>query len=104
MPDHRGRASFRPVRNAATLVAWTRSSQCAVRSLLPLPPMPYSSASPDLSPAAATADAQPTLSIEQAFRLVFPGVMVTMFLAAADQTILASALPAIASTLHGVTD
>jgi len=43
-------------------------------------------------------------SIEQAFRVVFPGVMVAMFLAAADQTILASALPAIASTLRGVTD
>ena len=45
-----------------------------------------------------------TLTVEEAFRLVFPGVMVAMFLAAADQTILASALPAIASTLHGVTD
>lgn len=42
--------------------------------------------------------------MEQAFRRVFPGVMVAMFLAAADQTILASALPTIASTLHGVTD
>jgi len=40
----------------------------------------------------------------QAFRQVFPGVMVAMFLAAADQTILASALPTIASSLHGFTD
>ena len=40
----------------------------------------------------------------QAFRRVFPGVMVAMFLAAADQTILASALPTIASSLHGFAD
>ena len=39
-----------------------------------------------------------------AFRRVFPGVMVAMFLAAADQTILASALPAIASSLGGIND
>ncbi|MEO5698878.1 MAG: MDR family MFS transporter [Casimicrobiaceae bacterium] len=44
------------------------------------------------------------LTVEQAFRLVFPGVMVAMFLAAADQTILASALPVIASSLHDVAD
>jgi EmrB/QacA subfamily drug resistance transporter len=40
----------------------------------------------------------------QAFRHVFPGVMVAMFLAAADQTILASALPTIASALGGLAD
>ncbi len=40
----------------------------------------------------------------QAFRRVFPGIMVAMFLAAADQTILASALPTIASSLHGFAD
>jgi EmrB/QacA subfamily drug resistance transporter len=41
------------------------------------------------------------LSMREAFRQVFPGVMVAMFLAAADQTILASALPTIASRLGG---
>jgi len=45
-----------------------------------------------------------SLSTREAFRLVFPGVMVAMFLAAADQTILASALPTIASSLGGITD
>jgi len=45
-----------------------------------------------------------TMSVEEAFRVVFPGVMVAMFMAAADQTILASALPAIAGALRGVTD
>lgn len=45
-----------------------------------------------------------TLTTRQAFRRVFPGVMVAMFLAAADQTILASALPTIASTLGGLAD
>jgi len=40
----------------------------------------------------------------EAFRRVFPGVMVAMFLAAADQTILASALPAIAASLGGFSD
>src|SRR6266705_5948908 len=44
------------------------------------------------------------LSTKQAFRRVFPGVMVAMFLAAADQTILASALPTIASSLGGLAD
>jgi EmrB/QacA subfamily drug resistance transporter len=42
--------------------------------------------------------------IREAFRRVFPGVMVAMFLAAADQTILASALPTIASRLGGFED
>src|SRR5581483_2045391 len=64
-------------------------------------PMPDESLTP-VTPSLATA--APQRSVEQAFRVVFPGVMVAMFLAAADQTILASALPAIASTLHGVTD
>ena len=51
----------------------------------------------------ASADAPPerTLSVRDAFRQVFPGVMVAMFLAAADQTILASALPTIGSHLGG---
>jgi len=40
-------------------------------------------------------------SVRAAFRQIFPGVMVAMFLAAADQTILASALPTIASHLGG---
>ncbi len=39
-----------------------------------------------------------------AFRRVFPGVMVAMFLAAADQTILASALPSIASEQGALAD
>jgi len=43
----------------------------------------------------------PELGVREAFRRVFPGVMVAMFLAAADQTILASALPTIASRLAG---
>jgi EmrB/QacA subfamily drug resistance transporter len=46
-------------------------------------------------------DASPELSVRDAFRQIFPGVMVAMFLAAADQTILASALPTIASRLGG---
>ena len=44
------------------------------------------------------------LTTREAFRRVFPGVMVAMFLAAADQTILASALPTIAGALGGVAD
>ncbi len=49
-------------------------------------------------------DAAPALSNRAAFRLVFPGVMVAMFLAAADQTILAAALPAIAADLGGLAE
>src|SRR5436190_21689646 len=54
----------------------------------------------------ASGDAPPerTLSVRDAFRRVFPGVMVAMFLAAADQTILASALPAVGSSLGGLAD
>ena len=44
------------------------------------------------------------MTSKQAFMRVFPGVMVAMFLAAADQTILASALPTIASSLGGLAD
>src|SRR5204863_6986300 len=50
---------------------------------------------------AVTAPPERTVSVRDAFRQVFPGVMVAMFLAAADQTILASALPTIASHLGG---
>ena len=48
-----------------------------------------------------SAAAPQPLGVREAFRQVFPGVMVAMFLAAADQTILASALPTIASRLGG---
>jgi EmrB/QacA subfamily drug resistance transporter len=44
------------------------------------------------------------MTSKQAFMRVFPGVMVAMFLAAADQTILATALPTIASSLGGLED
>jgi EmrB/QacA subfamily drug resistance transporter len=56
------------------------------------------------SPRSADADTAPALTSRQAFLRVFPGVMVAMFLAAADQTILASALPTIASSLGGLAD
>jgi MFS family permease len=56
-------------------------------------------------PTPERADARaPALTTRQAFLRVFPGVMVAMFLAAADQTILASALPTIASSLNGFAD
>ncbi|MEP6996568.1 MAG: DHA2 family efflux MFS transporter permease subunit [Betaproteobacteria bacterium] len=55
------------------------------------------------TPAGADAGAS-VLTTRQAFLRVFPGVMVAMFLAAADQTILASALPTIASSLSGFAD
>ena len=61
-----------------------------------------SAASDESTGASAQAAAKPAeLSVRDAFRQVFPGVMVAMFLAAADQTILASALPTIASHLGG---
>src|SRR5438105_10729634 len=47
------------------------------------------------------ANSDPQLTVRDAFRQIFPGVMVAMFLAAADQTILASALPTIGSSLGG---
>ena len=43
-------------------------------------------------------------ALRAAFRRVFPGVMFAMFLAAVDQTILASALPAIVASLGGFAD
>ena len=56
-------------------------------------------------PTPERADARaPALTSRQAFLRVFPGVMVAMFLAAADQTILASALPTIGSSLNGFAD
>src|SRR3954468_8027098 len=56
------------------------------------------------SGALATPTREPQLTTREAFRKVFPGVMVAMFLAAADQTFLASALPTIASHLGGLAD
>ena len=56
---------------------------------------------PPPAAAVAAADAAATRA---AFRLVFPGVMVAMFLAAADQTILASALPSIAAEQVALAD
>ncbi len=58
----------------------------------------------ELSTSGADVDAVSALSSRKAFLQVFPGVMVAMFLAAADQTILASALPTIASSLGGLAD
>src|SRR5450755_1958149 len=68
----------------------------------PMPSQDDSAASPAIADGAPTAvDA---LTSRQAFLKVFPGVMVAMFLAAADQTILASALPTIAGSLGGLAD
>ncbi|MGH8713673.1 MAG: MFS transporter [Casimicrobiaceae bacterium] len=66
---------------------------------------PASVPTPDRGDAGGPARAAaPAMTSRQAFLRVFPGVMVAMFLAAADQTILASALPTIASGLRGFTD
>ena len=51
-----------------------------------------------MTPAASVVDTR------AAFRGVFPGVMVALFLASLDQTILAAALPAIAASLGGLAD
>ena len=59
-----------------------------------LPAMPSETTSPPASPAAA---ATPNL-----FLTVFPSIMLPMFMAAADQTIVATALPAIAGSLGDV--
>src|SRR5439155_27286095 len=56
---------------------------------------------PSSSPQASS---ETVMTTREAFLRVFPGVMVAMFLAAADQTILASALPTIASSLGGLAD
>ena len=76
-------------------------SPCTSQQPVSLPRMASERESP-LS--AASVDAAPALSSRQAFLQVFPGVMVAMFLAAADQTILASALPTIASSFGGLAD
>src|SRR5256886_11094726 len=47
-------------------------------------------------------DAAPKPSSGQLFLTVFPSIMVPMFLAVIDQTIVATALPAIAASLGGV--
>src|SRR5450755_4649351 len=70
--------------------------------LTPMPPQGDSESSVEVDLAPAAAD-EP-LTSRQAFLQVFPGVMVAMFLAAADQTILASALPTIAGSLGGLAD
>ena len=67
-----------------------------------MPPPGDSESSAEVDPA-PPATAKP-LTSRQAFLQVFPGVMVAMFLAAADQTILASALPTIAGSLGGLAD
>jgi EmrB/QacA subfamily drug resistance transporter len=56
-------------------------------------------------PAEPSWSPQPTpAELRAAFLQVFPGVVVAMFLAALDQTILASALPAIVASLGGFED
>ena len=47
-------------------------------------------------------DAAPKPTPAQLFRSVFPSIMLPMFLAVVDQTIVATALPAIAASLGGV--
>jgi EmrB/QacA subfamily drug resistance transporter len=61
-------------------------------------PTPSKAQAPAL-PAVADGDAPPSQAL---FWNVFPSVMLPMFLAVADQTIVATALPAIASDLGGV--
>jgi len=56
---------------------------------------------PDPSPTAATAVGAPGSGQNLFFR-VFPSIMLPMFLAVVDQTIVATALPAIAATLGQV--
>jgi MFS family permease len=83
----------------------TRAERAFFRSptkLTPMPPQGDSESSVEVD-AAPAAKAEP-LTSRQAFLQVFPGVMVAMFLAAADQTILASALPTIAGSLGGLAD
>jgi EmrB/QacA subfamily drug resistance transporter len=70
--------------------------------LTPMPPQGDSESSVEVDPAPVATAEKPTS--RQAFLQVFPGVMVAMFLAAADQTILASALPTIAGSLGGLAD
>jgi len=57
----------------------------------------------DHAPAGAAAPPAPE-EMRAAFLRVFPGVMFAMFLAAIDQTILASAMPAIVASLGGFAD
>src|SRR6476620_12251397 len=47
-------------------------------------------------------DIAPKPTSGQLFRSVFPSIMLPMFLAVVDQTIVATALPAIAASLGGV--
>lgn len=49
-------------------------------------------------------ETQPSDATRKAFRTVFPGVAGAMFLAAVDQTIVATALPAISASFGGSTD
>jgi len=65
---------------------------------------PHADPDPSSEVEVATPAAAEPLTSRQAFFRVFPGVMVAMFLAAADQTILASALPTIAGSLGGLAD
>ena len=65
---------------------------------------PQRDSEPSVEVHIAPPKAAETLTSRQAFLQVFPGVMVAMFLAAADQTILASALPTIAGSLGGLAD
>jgi EmrB/QacA subfamily drug resistance transporter len=55
-------------------------------------------------PVASRPSVDAAAAVRAAFRNVFPGVVLAMFLAAVDQTILASALPAIAGTYGGIAD
>ena len=64
-----------------------------------MPPRHDSPPSIDLNAGGPTANV--ALTSRQAFLQVFPGVMVAMFLSAADQSCLASGGPTIASALAG---
>jgi len=59
---------------------------------------------PPAAPPAAWSSQPDSAAVRAAFLRVFPGVVVAMFLAALDQTILASALPAIVASLGGFED
>src|SRR5271169_5604325 len=74
----------------------------ADRSAAAAAPIPGDTASHDTNHESSDETAAAVLSPGAQFLLVFPPIMLPMFLAVADQTIVATALPAIASGLGDI--
>src|ERR1700693_63203 len=101
IPEQRSRSATLPFAQGMLDASGPSSAPLCVFPLPPQPRLPMSLPTRESAPAAPTGKAA-VPGQRSLFLRVFPSIMLPMFLAVIDQTIVATALPAIAASLGGV--